>query len=333
MPRIRLWRNNKTNDYKFSDNATKEYFFMSGTQVYVHRFVGFIDDDGKIKDDIKIQDLLFMESRDRKYDEDVIELHGIYEISDNDFELSQFGFFQSDTLYIDFHLNDSVNKLGRKLTAGDVLELSHLRDDMLDSEEGAINAYFVVEEGRRAAEGYGPHWLPHVWRVRVRKIFDSREYNDILGGDGDDELSDLLSNYNQLININQQVVGEAEQEVPFNEEYADYIYDAARDGAPPIDPNIDLDDIPRLTAFPVDAEEGDYVIRKDYKPAQLFVREDGKWKIVDQEILREWTRGREQTHTFVNNDDEFCEDGEKRTSRTYITNPVKPIIDDEEDND
>jgi len=42
--------------------------------------------------ELTIQDVLFGETRDRKYAEDVIELRGTYNISDSDFDMSQFGY-------------------------------------------------------------------------------------------------------------------------------------------------------------------------------------------------------------------------------------------------
>lgn len=330
---MKLWHNRKSHDFEFQDNAIGEYFEISGTQVYVHRYVGSVDEDGNVLENSKIQDLLFMESRDRKYDKDIVEMWGIYQISDNDFELSQFGFFQADTLYLDFHINSMVECIGRKLSAGDVLELSHLRDDLLEGDEGAINAYFVVEEGRRSAEGYGPTWLPHVWRVRVKKIFDSREYSDILGNiaenDEHGDLLDIISNHNRLVTINEASVAEAEEEVPYNEYSEDYIYRPELDGAETLPSGIDLNEIPRTTTFPVDAEDGVYIIRIDYKPAQIFVKVEGKWKLVDQKVYRDWTPGHEHHATFIENDKTFV-DGERgtRQEQTYISNPLKPKVDD-----
>lgn len=336
MSRMKLWRNNKTNDYKFQDKAIGEYFEISGTQVFVHRYIGTVDEDGNVLENTKIQDLLFMESRDRKYDKDIVEMWGIYQISDNDFELSQFGFFQADTLYLDFHLNSMAEKIGRKLSSGDVLELSHLRDDLIEGEEGAMNAYFVVEEGRRSAEGYGSTWLPHVWRVRIKKIFDSREYNDVLGNaaeeQDDDDLLDLISNHNQLVNVNNGSVSEAEEEVPFNDYLDDYIYKPELDGAKSLDPETDIDTLPKRTTFPVDAEEGDYVVRIDYKPAQVFVRSNDKWELVDRKYYGKWTPGHEHHESFVENDNTF-HDGErgKRQEQTYISNPINPIVDNDDE--
>ena len=81
-----------------------------------------------------IQDLLFLENRDRKYDPDVYDMRGVYQVQDSDFDLTQFGaFLSNDTIYMTFHLNDMIDIMGRKLMSGDVLELPHQRDDtMLD---------------------------------------------------------------------------------------------------------------------------------------------------------------------------------------------------------
>lgn len=331
MSKLKLWRNNKTKDYKFIDRSIFEYFEISGTQMFIHKYVGTYDEQGNVLENIKIQDLLFMETRDRKYDPNVIEIFGIYTVSDNDFELSQFGFFQSDTLYIDFHMNSMADQLGRRLSTGDVLELTHLRDDMLDYEEGAINAFYVVEEGRRGADGYGPTWLPHIWRVRVKKISDSREYSDILENQNGD-LTSLLSDYNKLISINENTSTEANTEVPYQHPYDPAVYNSALDGALPVDPNLDLTTVEKSITFPLGAPDGTYIIRTDYQPNQLFKKVNGKWELVDQEILKDWIRLHQHTDEFVNNENTTInEDGTTRPERTYISNPTKPIIDDDLD--
>ena len=59
----------------------------------------------------------------------VYQLRGIYNVQDIDFDLTQFGLFlANDTLFINFHMNDMIDTLGRKLMSGDVLELPHLKD-------------------------------------------------------------------------------------------------------------------------------------------------------------------------------------------------------------
>ena len=55
-----------------------------------------------------------MENRDRHYSPEIFEEYAIYTMNDSDFELSQFGFFNIDTIFIDFHLNEHVEHIGRK---------------------------------------------------------------------------------------------------------------------------------------------------------------------------------------------------------------------------
>ena len=129
-----------------------------------------------------IQDLLFLENRDRKYDSDVYVLRGVYNIQDTDFNLSQFGLFlQNDTIFITFHINDTVEKMGRKIIAGDVLELPHLKDEYaLNDLQFALKRFYVIEEVTRAAEGFSVTWYPHLYRAKCKPLVDSQEFKDIL---------------------------------------------------------------------------------------------------------------------------------------------------------
>jgi hypothetical protein len=136
-----------------------------------------------------IQDLLFLENRSRKYDSDVYVLRGVYSISDIDFNLSQFGLFlQNDTVFITFHINDTVGKLGRKLISGDVIELPHLKDEWaLNDLAFALKRFYVIEEVSRAAEGYSVTWYPHLYRAKCKPLVDSEEFKDILNSVADND--------------------------------------------------------------------------------------------------------------------------------------------------
>lgn len=231
MPRISLWQNGAhTNDYTFMDKRIHEMYTVGGTGINVHKYLGLLDQTGSGdnagEDPLAIQDLLFLENRDRKYDQDIYSLRGIYNVADTDFDLSQFGLFlQNDTLFITFHLNDMVSALGRKLMSGDVLELPHLKDyHGLDTELAtALKRYYVVQEGTRPSEGYSPTWWPHLWRVKCTPLVDSQEYNDILtqiqtdsstGESTGATLRDLLSTYQKELEVTNAVVTEAEENLP-----------------------------------------------------------------------------------------------------------------------
>ncbi len=146
---------------------------------------------------LNIDDLLFLENRDRDYDEDIYVLRGVYNLQDIDFNLSQFGLFlQNDTIFVTFHINDTVEKVGRKLVSGDVIELPHLIDEhALGDSKTALKRFFVIEEVTRAAEGYSITWYPHLYRAKCKPMTAAQEFQDIL-----DDLANpesFLGGYNQ----------------------------------------------------------------------------------------------------------------------------------------
>ena len=196
MPRLSLYRPQKGNDYKFIDKTVWEMFQVGGTDVLIHKYLGpgvSVQGDTPTTPvydmfgETQIQDLLFLENRDRKYDPDVYILRGIYNLQDIDFNLSQFGLFlQNDTIFLTFHINDTVEKLGRKLISGDVIELPHLKDEYaLNDLTFALKRFYVIEEVSRAAEGFSATWYPHLYRAKCKPLVDSQEYKDILDGIAD----------------------------------------------------------------------------------------------------------------------------------------------------
>ena len=199
MPRLSLYRPEKGNDYKFIDKTIWEMFQVGGTDVLVHKYLGpGVAVQGNTPstpvytggdDPFQIQDLLFLENRDRKYDPDVYILRGHYNLQDIDFNLSQFGLFlQNDTIFLTFHINDTVEKLGRKIISGDVIELPHLKDEYaLNDLSFALKRFYVVEEVNRAAEGFSVTWYPHLYRAKCKPLVDSQEYKQILDGIADTE--------------------------------------------------------------------------------------------------------------------------------------------------
>lgn len=197
MPRLSLYRPEKGNDYKFQDKTVWEMFQVGGTDVLVHKYIGPGNAQENTPstptystdDPTNIQDMLFLENRDRKYDPDVYRLRGVYNVQDIDFNLSQFGLFlQNDTVFITFHINDTVEKLGRKIMSGDVIELPHLDDEhALNDLNYALKRFYVIEDVNRAAEGFSNTWYPHLYRAKCKPLVDSQEFKQILDGIADQE--------------------------------------------------------------------------------------------------------------------------------------------------
>jgi hypothetical protein len=192
MPRLSLYRPEKSKDFAFTDRTIYEMFQIGGVDVYIHKYLGPVNPDSDAAtalqpqyDALKetnIQDLLFLENRDRKYDVDVYVLRGHFQVSDVDFNLSQFGLFlQNDTIFLTIHINNSVDLLGRKIMSGDVVELPNLKDEYaLNDYSAALKRFYVVEDVNRAAEGFSATWYPHLYRVKLKPIVDSQEFKDIL---------------------------------------------------------------------------------------------------------------------------------------------------------
>lgn len=228
MPRLSLYRPEKGNDYKFIDKSVWEMFQIGGTDVFIHKYLGPgsnlenspstpVYNNQSVSN---IQDLLFLENRDRKYDSDIYILRGVYNVADTDFNLSQFGLFlQNDTIFITFHINDTVEKIGRKLIAGDVIELPHLKDEYaLNDLQFALKRFYVIEEVTRAAEGFSVTWYPHLYRAKCKPLVDSQEFKEILdgvAGEGSDQtLRDIMSTYETEMQITQAVLDQAEADAP-----------------------------------------------------------------------------------------------------------------------
>ena len=205
-------------------------FTIGGTDINIHKYLGAENPaegegtaDQPTYDVVKetnIQDLLFLENRDRKYDPDVYSMRGIYNVQDIDFDLSQFGLFLSnDTLMLTIHINSSVKTLGRKIMPGDVIELPHLKDEYAANDYSfALKRFYVVEDVNRAAEGFSPTWYPHLYRLKLKQIYDGQEYAEILDlpaeEGSDNTLRDLLSTYEKEMQISNAVVAQAEADAP-----------------------------------------------------------------------------------------------------------------------
>jgi len=328
-------------------------FQVGGTDAYIHKYISPNDQgetndatqpqrSGDSLDELAIQDMLFLENRDRKYDPDVYHTRVIYNVSDIDFDLSQFGLFlQNDQLFMTFHIRDIVEALGRKIMAGDVIELPHLKDDYsLDtSDTESLKRYYVVEDVGRAAEGFSRTWWPHLYRVRVKGITDAQEFRDILGGANENTSQKTRD---KDLEINQAIIDQAESDAPQSGYNTKQLHVMPTDeegkvALVTVDDdmktdtghiNVDKvyqtptangylegyltgDGIPAngetytaATSFPANPVEGMFVLRTDYSPNRLF-RYDGRRFVKIEDNVRQTmtqTNTRNTQKTgFINN--------------------------------
>jgi hypothetical protein len=191
MPRLSLYRPQKANDFKFIDRNIKELFVVGGTDLYIHKYIGSnnvasSDLTQPVYDSTNptnIQDLLFLENRDRKYDTTIYRIRGHYNVQNLDFDLSQFGLFlNNDIIFITVHYNDMIELIGRKLMVGDVFELPHLTDyhPLNESIPIGLRRYYQITDANFASEGFSNTWYPHLWRIKCEPLVDSQEFANIL---------------------------------------------------------------------------------------------------------------------------------------------------------
>ena len=192
MPKLSLYRPNKQNDYRFFDRTISEQLTVGGTDLYIHKYLGpnastpSIDYTQPQYDVLRpenIQDLLFLENRDRIYDTNIYRLRGHYNVQNLDFDLSQFGLFlNNDIIFVVVHYNDMIDIMGRKLMVGDVLELPHLVDynPLRDTIPVALKRFYQVTDSNYASEGFSQTWYPHLWRIKCEPLVDSQEFSQIL---------------------------------------------------------------------------------------------------------------------------------------------------------
>jgi hypothetical protein len=276
MPRLSLYRPEKGNDYKFIDRQASEMFQVGGTDLYVHKYLGPANPsdanataDQPQYDAVKetnIQDLLFLENRDRKYDPDIYRVRCVYNVADIDFNLSQFGLFiDNDTLYMTVHINDFIKTVGRKPLSGDVLEIPHLKDEFaLNDVDVSLPRYYVISDVGRAAEGFSPTWYPHLYRLKLTKISDSQQYKEIFdqkivdpvtGEETDNTLRDLLSTQQKSLDINDALIAQAESDAPKSGYETQQFYTLAVDskGNPSLETVDDSSTPPDASSTGVDA--------------------------------------------------------------------------------
>lgn len=315
MGNLSIYKPQKGKDYRFLDKLIRSQFDVGGTRIFIHKYAGPVSqgDSGDLTqnstittNESTIQDLLFLENRDRNYDADIIEIKASYTLSDIDFNLTQFGIMMStNTLFLNFHINQMIDRLGRKIMPGDVLEIEHRKEDMVLSETTPyINAYYVVKDTARAADGYSPTWFAHIWRVRAEPLTDSPEYKQILNQiqNNGQTLKDLISNGNITDAINQIIQDQAAAEVPTRNFDSSNLYIETAgnrlptnnllswplngDGIPPNQNDV----APSGRRFPDSPTIGDYFLRTDYNPPRLFIRETNKWcKVEDNWRDRPWS--------------------------------------------
>ena len=79
-------------------------------------------------------------------------------------------FYQNDTIFLTVHMNDIVERLGRKPMSGDVIEFPHMKEDysLDESIPIALKRYYVIEDVNRAAEGFSANMVATLVKIETK---------------------------------------------------------------------------------------------------------------------------------------------------------------------
>lgn len=343
----------QSKDYLTFDRVNREIYQAGGTLFTVYRYKGPADDQGNLAGAYTdILDKVLLENSKRSYDRNPVEIWGHYQMQDSSWDLMQFGvsLAGTNTQYVTTHYNDMMERIGRKVSTNDIVEVQHLRDtDPLNPDNEAMNRFYVVLDSDRPAEGFGPSWRSHTWRIRMQPLTDSPEFKDILQGldaDGNDvaitgkpTLQDILSSYDQELSIMDSILEEADTQVKFTGSDTHHLWvDITDDGkvvmyanagnqvfnGDGIPPNANPEDVQYGSSFPGSPSNGTWFLRTDYTPARLFRYESGVWYHEEQQFRREWTGAHKNLSDIINTTGTVSlPNGEQQQARQSLREAVK----------
>lgn len=222
---IDLPNNDQLNQISFKQSALSRYwrirpisFTGSDTDFWEVQNLELIDwDETNL---FQVQDEYgWIENRDRDYADKSITIKGFYDLYEKETDLSQFGFGTTGSLfYITCNFNDVVNRLGRPIVIGDILEVPS--EAQYNPKLERVLKYLEVTDVSWSAEGYTPGWHPTMLRVIAEPMLAKQETMDIVGDlAGAIDHSGLFeldqSKYSELaIQQHERARAKADQEVP-----------------------------------------------------------------------------------------------------------------------
>lgn len=301
--------NNK--DSQFIDRLIREPFSIAGVTCFVWLYEGhfaqvdykrvsggILDISGTLEGGsllAGIQDPVYGETRDRKYADKPIRLKGIYAVSANELDFARFGMLLSnDIVQMEFHKNDMERLCGRRLAPGDVIELPHLGE--VGGDGNYKTRFYEVQSLVRSPQGYDPMYVHHIVAATLEPMRDAQEFIDLMERKDKHGVSieDRISSRDRELENTARVQELAEEDaavtwldatILYVEEDKVVSHRWTDDGRPP-----NGHPARKLSSFPADATEGEYVVRADMFPNRLYRFQDGQWQLKEIDRKREWQR-------------------------------------------
>ena len=166
-----------------------------------------------------VQDWLLEENRDRDYATSSITLRCSYSPTDSIGDLSKFGLSILDQYVFECSFAMMVEKLGRPIVVGDVLEVAP--ELAYDHHLQPVKKYLEVTDTGWAADGFTPGWRPILYRFQGQQLLPSQEHRDIIGLPNNELYNTDDANFLKALNVNtgaqiasEMIAAEAADKVP-----------------------------------------------------------------------------------------------------------------------
>lgn len=167
-----------------------------------------------------VQDIFFLENRDRDYAQTSMTIRCQYSPFDPLGDMGKFGFNILDQYAFTCAFSSMVEKLGRPIIIGDVLEVCP--EAAYDHNMNVVKKYLEVTDAGWSAEGYSPGWTPLIYRFTAQQLIPSQEHRDIIKTVAAQKYSiddsDFFSGISQVITGNltssENIAVEAKNAVP-----------------------------------------------------------------------------------------------------------------------
>lgn len=176
-----------------------------------------------------IQDKIFMENRDRDYNEFAIRMKGSYSPVDVLANSMKFGFMGEEQYIIEVSFAMTIAKLGRPFVIGDIIQLPS--ETQYTPSMQARFKYLEIIDVAWSTNGYTPTWVPTMQRLIAKQAYASQETQDVFGkftknvdtSDLWDDIDKKDAKYQDYSDITQTIKADANTAVPQDgTDYADF---------------------------------------------------------------------------------------------------------------
>jgi hypothetical protein len=149
-----------------------------------------------------IQDIFFLENRDRAYSQSSQTIRCQYTPFDSIGDMGKFGFNILDQYTFTCSFSSMIEKLGRPVIIGDIIEVCP--EIAYDQDMNLVKKYLEVTDAGWSAEGYSPGWTPLVYRFVAQQLIPGQEHRDIIKTVQEQKYT--IDDSSFFSNINNQVI-------------------------------------------------------------------------------------------------------------------------------